>query len=835
MNKNAKHTILKEIVPRVQNGDLTLFLGAGFSIGTPAINKLGIPSTQELINRICDKAGFDETDKKSADLPTTFSVGSDEIEDFDNFLSANFTTAIPFEWQVSVFKYWWKSIFTTNIDNIPQKSLFILRNQKEEFPDYQYFNYLDKEPVEAFPTEPPIVTLHGSVERMVDGFVFDRISYAENTVNMRDWIRKSALHISHGHCLFVGSKFKESDIEAAIRERENLFRNEQTVNSNWMILNAVTSLERRAYKRRGIEVIEADAQEFFEFLFSNLSYMSPEKFIRRKAPYLKRVSDNKAADWFSSYMDNVTVCLSKATSKTGPFSRFYFGDAPSWFYISKDAHAQFPTAKKIEKEILDFEKTDNSVLLISVIGPLGSGKTTVCMDSIACISRTHSNTYMYSGLGGIDIEFVWKVIKDTKGLVTIFVDSASSHFYAINALIKRVDTRATSCKLCFVVEERQIQFVRNRHHFQDVRANCHKIINVDILTKEEAGILYDKSKLLGIEYEKLQDLDRNSAIALILDYENGYKGDLLTTLYDLSSQQSYKEKLAEEYSEIGDKEARKVFQTISLVTATRLFLPASYLAETHGVHINKIARILNVDLKGKVHLRESSMTVSARHHLISEFHIANNFKKADLKELIIQLMHCLSKKFEVEDIKKHPLSYEIYKKLLSFHYLTEVLFTGKIDYPLVDKIYSECQVLFSRDGIFWLQYGRFLSLDGRISEALYCLKRGLDLYDSFQIRHALGQLLLKKFRVEGCKNYEDYEEGLKILVNEIDARGTIDSYPFTALGNELVKIIGKASNNEEYMSKTKEIINRGLKHHKEDDYFMSMVKQYIRVSGETLH
>jgi len=48
-----------------------------------------------------------------ADLSTAFSVGKDGIDGFHDFLKQSFSTNSPFGWQVDIFKYWWRIIFST--------------------------------------------------------------------------------------------------------------------------------------------------------------------------------------------------------------------------------------------------------------------------------------------------------------------------------------------------------------------------------------------------------------------------------------------------------------------------------------------------------------------------------------------------------------------------------------------------------------------------------------------------------------------------------------------------------------------------------------------------
>lgn len=832
MNEEDKKLIAREITPLVQNGDLTLFLGAGISIDTPAINGLGIPSTPSLIKRICRAAGYGDEVAETADLPTAFGVGEDEIDNFENFLISNFTAKNVEPWQLKIFQNWWRAIFTTNIDTIPELCIDKNRSIRNDFPAYNVFNYDDREPVQSLPTSPPLVYLHGKVSSPSSGFIFDNVSYADHSVKQSDWLVKSALHISHGNCLFVGSKFKESDIETALRRRQSWDKG-QVDTKNWIVLRSFTELERNAYKKRGITPIEADAKEFFEFLLSNTSPLSRHKFIKKKAPFLSDSTDDKSVAWFTKNMSLVGEELERAAKKNSPFSLFYNGDMPNWFYMRNHVPAKLSASQNLVDEVIKFESSDEKGKIIAVLGPLASGKTTAAMLALSNIAGTHNNIYQFSGLDGIDIEATWSVVKDLKGLVVIFIDSSSGYFYAVNEIIERILDRPTSCKLCFVLEERTIHFERNKRHFTKIPGSIFTKIKVNNLDYSDAECLLDKTNELGISFEKLKNIERNAAIKKIVDFDNGYNGDLLATLYDLSYGKSYKEKLSEEFEEIEAGLARDIYETVSLVTASRLEIPINYLCEIYSISVDSLIGLIVSKLNDKLNRRGVSMTLTSRHHSIAQFHLENNFDKEGLTEKIIQLMRCVSTKFGIEDIKRHPISYKIYSKVLSYHYLTETLFKGSENYKYVHSIYSECQKYFPNDGIFWLQYGRFLERDKNISEALHCFRKGLALYDSFQLRHALGQLLLKKYRLDESPETSDFHEGVKLLQTEIESRGSSDAYPYTALGNELIKIYNKGRNQSESSVILREIINRGLKTHRADQYFATMVSRYIASVGDT--
>ena len=421
------------------------------------------------------------------------------------------------------------------------------------------------------------------------------------------------------------------------------------------------------------------------------------------------------------------------STKTGPYTRFYFGDIPDWFYISHNVPAMFSYVDKLITTVLSFKNSNDKANLIHIIGSVGSGKTTVALQALSILSRTQENIYNFIGVNGIHVEHLWSVIKDVKGLVVIYIDSAANHFYAVNNIIERALDSNTGCKICVITEDRSTQYyLNNRHLYQIPHKIIHKI-TLNTLDRDDASKLLEKADSLGVVYEKLKGLNNHKRIEKVISFDEGYKGDLLATLYDLSSGESYRDKLNDEYREILSPEAKSLYEMISLVTACKLPLPLNYLSDSENISVNTAMQYLKKDLDGKVHVREhgkSTIGITARHYTIAEFHLTKCFPK--------------------ERIKDH--------------------------------------ILYAHDGVFWLQYGRFLEKDKQIPEALHCFRRGLDLYDSFQIRHALGHLLLKKYRTEGMNDEQEYIEGIQWLEGEIKTR-TTDSYSYTTLCSELSKIL----------------------------------------------
>ncbi|MBL0284122.1 MAG: hypothetical protein IPQ01_09620 [Zoogloea sp.] len=193
------------------------------------------------------------------------------------------------------------------------------------------------------------------------------------------------------------------------------------------------------------------------------------------------------------------------------------------------------------------------------------------------------------------------------------------------------------------------------------------------------------------------------------------------------------------------------------------------------------------------------------------------------------ILEFLSRQFTVEDIKLHPLAYQIYKKIISFDFLHDKFFPEKSRKADAEKTYHEAQKMFGRDGSFGLHYGRFYRKIGGCCQCDRLLPTGLTFYDSYQTRHSLGTALLEKYIDDACTDNAIYTEGVEHLEHERSARGASDAYPTSTLCHLLIKVMRLTRKNSDVETRLKDCINYGLKHFKDDAFFEQVTREYFQV------
>ncbi|WP_460104722.1 hypothetical protein [Pseudomonas sp. S2_D10] len=99
--KSSDIEVIKNVIaPRVAQGDISLLLGAGFSIVNQTA-KGPLPGGDALRDLILAECG--KTAGKRTSLKDAYQLGSREIPNFANFLASCFMTTTALDWQKKYF------------------------------------------------------------------------------------------------------------------------------------------------------------------------------------------------------------------------------------------------------------------------------------------------------------------------------------------------------------------------------------------------------------------------------------------------------------------------------------------------------------------------------------------------------------------------------------------------------------------------------------------------------------------------------------------------------------------------------------------------------------
>ncbi len=824
MNDADRDEITLRIAPALAKGEISLLLGAGFSV----VNTGGyglLPSGEQLKERLLTACG--KTSGPKTTLKDAYVLARRSMQNFEEYFAKCFTVESVFPWQEKIFQYPWARIYTTNIDNVLDVAAEACKRAKRSAGDFRFFNYIDVGHVSATIGALPVVTIHGTCRILSDGFVFSSLEYARTSHRRLDWHNDLAARMIAGGVVVIGNQLDESDIDTYVSRREESYgTNSGAV--NWIVTPNPDPIKAENWRSSGFYVVDAYAEDFFNAIFSALAPLTVGDVVIKVVPTAKRaVTDIKAMTWFKGTFKLAFTEIEHAQKQNGLLKHFITGADPEWFYIVNHAHAQTEKSKSLLNEIASLMQANSTgVGLLHVIGPSGSGKSTAIKNALLDIVHTYKYVYEFSENQSIDKEYLRTII-DRFAEKSIFVFySASDYYFAVKEVANRPGAGDKPYCL-FVLEARTNDHNKSRRQLIASGVSP-RYIELGVLQSNDAVNIAKKIEDAGLSFMRFSEYPLNRRAQIILDKEKGYGGDLLSALYSLTTNENFEQKIFQDYHSADDGLQRDIVNLVSIFHSLGFSVPVDYVAGSLGEKVDEVTRCIIDELAGVVLIPEGTSVVKCRHRVIASYYFDNYIAGKGKVDMLGGTLEFLSRQFTVDDIKYQPLTFRIYRDLISFEFIYDRYFPAASRDTDCERLYHEAQKYFGRDGVFWLHFGRYYRKIDRFSAAIDCFRTGLYFYDSFQTRHSLGMTLVEKYIYDDAK-IEDYDEGIAILEKERTIRGVADAYPTTTMLTLLTRIVEIDAANQDARDRAKQCLNFGLKNFRDDEHFTRASGEYMRV------
>lgn len=824
MNSQTIHIIKNVISPVIQAGEATLLIGAEFAQRNPSYTSL-IPNSiglRDSLLEACGKRPGPRTTVKDA-----FAYAERELNNFEDFLKNCFRAKKTFTWQDQIFQYVWKRIYSTGVDDVLQTSYKKMKLAGRNSGEFSFVNYAQATYSTYSIGTIPVISIHGTVEEKNLGFIFSNSEYGPIArKKIMDCYNEVISQVMIGGIIVIGDSMEESDLEIQLSFlRRNSAPNEPS-RKNWLIISNPDDIKRENYAAAGFEVIDASPEEFFQTAFASIDPISFKELAQQELPLTKRNGGGiKPMIWFKNTFNSVISEIEKASSETGIVRNFITGSHPQWFFIENNAHAETPKIITLRKRIAALMAENQSgVGILNIVGPSGSGKTTAIRSSLKGLVTTYPYIYEYESGNEVDVDYLISILSNFSKKSIIVFYSAAAFYYTVNALASRLLENKYPYVL-FILEERTNTYRKNRHHLAD---NADSSIDFEFgrISFPDAKAIAEKIKGFGMIFSNFSEHSIDRQARIIMDSEQGYNGDLLPTLFSLTTHENFQDKISAEYRAIADLSAKEILDVIATINSLGFPIPMNYITGFLDITPNTLQHYLNHDLMEIVIPLRPKMEVMCRHRVIADFYFDQFVNGKGRVEIVVKMLEFLSRQFTIADIRLHPLAYEIYKKIISFGFLYEAYFPKDSRIKDTERTYHEAQKFFGLDGVFWLQFGRFYRKTRQLDNAIDCFRTGLTFYDSFQTRHSLGTVLLEKYIENNCTDLILYEEGIEILEKERIRRGPLDPYPTTTLCKLLLTIIKKKPTMTQAADLFLSTVNHGIKNFKDDTIFNKVIKEY---------
>lgn len=827
MSPEHASLVVEKICPLIASGEASLLLGAGFSYKNKTATG-ELPTGEGLRNMLLTACG--QVPRPSTTLRDAYAYAGRHLNNLNEYLTSIFTVDRVEPWQEKIFQYVWTRIYTTNIDNVLNVGYEKTRKTGKSAADFTILNYQDKGLVSQTLGSIPVITIHGTILQHDQGFIFSNTEYgAASSRKILDWHNDLAARMIAGGLIVIGNQLDESDFDTHLAARVSEYGEATSMARNWIVMPDPDPIKMDNYIAAGYTVIDATAKEFFELVYANVKPRTIGEHLAEKVPTSSRLlRSQQSMIWFKEAFNPVIDELAKARAEKGIFKHFITGTHPRWFFIEHEAYAETPKIRQLTSHISAMMKDGKDKYgILHVIGPSGSGKTTGIRAALRSLVNNYPYIYEYDSENGLNVDYLIRITQNFTEKAIIVFYNAASFYYSINALAAAMEASDTdSSFLLFVLEERTNTYRKNRHHLAD-SAESAKEFAFGKVSMGDARAIAQRLQAHGLVFEGFSDLPLDKQAGRILDSERGYRGDLLSTLFSLTTHENFENKLFKEYHSITDNQARSVLDIVAIMNTLGFSVPINYLSGFLDMDQKLVTQYLNSDLSDLAIPLPPRQHVACRHRVVADFYFKSCIAHSGRLDVVIGILEFLSRQFEIADIRFHPLAYEMYKNMISFTFLYGKFFPKESRVADTEATYHEAQRFYGRDGIFWLQFGLFYKETGQLDNAIDCFRTGISHFDSFQTQHSLGSTLLEKYIVEGAQDSDLFDEGVKILEQERIRRGPLDPYPTSTLCRQLGRIIQLNPSNTVAAKAFKNSLNYGLEHFRDDEKFAKILKSSV--------
>ncbi len=771
------------LISQLKKGNVVLFAGAGFAVGARNSEHKEPPLGSQLAELLCAECGWPHSGDE-------LSIVYDQAEKhlgtvaLRHFLERHYKDCIPGEWHLLIPKICWSRIFTTNIDDVIERSYTRTPGQQAldsiTCPNPFVMPDLFMERVSG-------VHLHGSVLDSSKRPTFTLEDFARVAVTPNPWYQALMDDMQAKSVLFVGTRLTEPPFHYYLALRsERAPGGKDSRAKGFLVSPNITPVRRRQLLDQNIVPIAATAEEFFMALSQSFTGGFPQRTEVLRALYPHQIDalereDLKTPRELLRQFDFIVP--SNLPQPASGRSLFYLGAEPTWSDIHNNVDAHRDIHDRFRATILE---AGNGLRCHILAGYAGSGKSAVLMRSAYDATIAGKSVYYFKGEQLLDPS-PFLALAESLGdnEVYIFIDNATRHFRVVGGLVQET---LKDKSVVFVLADRSHNCIPKLPLLEVARPT---VTEMPELTRTDTERILDKLHaygFLGILREKPRQVQISAFLV------RAHK-QLLVALREATSGKGFDAILASEYDELANDQARLAYVMASLVAmhgvpgVRRRYL----LAALDGTDVER-ARILNDMLRDVVVPRgRDADLLTPRHRVIGRF-VAIEVAPLEVRiEAMRRLLIQLSSGISPDSIRRRSPEFLAYRGMINYDGMSE---TFGHAYEVIRQMYEDVRPYYDSDFLFWLQYGRAELEQGNFDLAKNYLDQSLAIRaDSHQTLHYMGVLLLK--RAYSLWPYgeaiNDAHQGERLLRGQIELRGDSDPYPYAALLVHKLRFLERAT------------------------------------------
>lgn len=619
---------IDEFLRRIRPAECVLLFGSGSSIPSNA------PSVADLQGRFETEFGVPALGYSLAEQSSIIEVNIKERALLISALRTAFKGVTPAGGILNLPLYEWRSIFTTNYDNIIEAVY-----KRRARPLRLYHSDFDFA-LRGDPAATKLFKLHGTIDHDVSDGHNSRIILTQSDYDKTHDYREKLYQrldsdIADAHLVIIGHSLADRHIADLV---DRAIANNQKVGQGGRIsLFMYTPDEGRAalYEARGLEVCFGGLDDFFAGMAERVSAPPPPTQSEDPLDHVPALRP-------------VTVDVSHAVARKANVGQMFNGSPATY----GDVAAGNTFAREITTKIVDqFDKPEKPFAIL--LGASGVGKTTAARQVLHQLSQKGYSTWEHK----IDLPLnhrrwrdVAKLLADKGRKGVLFVDEAHAELQEVNDLADALDAeRFGSLK---------ILLVSPKHQWQP---------RVKAPALYRAAAEHHLSRVTNKEIDRLLDLlesnreVRNLVESAFVGFNRAERrrrlterceADMFVCLRHIFSSESFDDILLREYAAL-DQVPRDIYREVTAMESAGVRVHRQLVMRLLNIPATSIpdvlGRLTDIITEETVDEREGIFAWRGRHKVISDIIASHKYHGSqERRRLFNNIIEALNPTYDIE-------------------------------------------------------------------------------------------------------------------------------------------------------------------------------------------
>jgi hypothetical protein len=601
--------LIRELVP----SRTILFFGAGSSLPSNA------PTPQKIIDHFSQRFSIESDGFSLSEFSEIIEKRTGDRRRLITELRSMFNGLRPTSGLLNVPLYDWKSIYTTNYDNLIEQSYQRKGRSVGVFSSNFDFGNISRV------ADTRLYKLHGTLDKDIAFGDASRIILTESDYQQALEFREHLFNalkgdLAEAHLVIIGSSLSDEGIKSLIRQAIQLNTKTYAGGRISLLMYKRDDVRADLYRGQGISVIFAGIDEFF----AELTKKSP-------GPLFDYEPTDSIIEQFPKIIPTIIDIKHQIDTGISDVSRMFNGWPASYIDIVKSLTFQRSVSRKINEYILS-----NTGICVTIVGASGVGKTTAARQSIVAMAKHGYICWEHKEDFTLDPSAWFSVAQSLEATGRngiLFVDEAHVHIREINELVDKIVSAQYRCLVLVLAS------TRNQWKPRIKTPNVYKNGKLFVLSKIEIEEI-DKLLLLVEENQELSRVvEKNfsgfSKAERRRRLIDRCESDMFVCMRNIFASESFDNIILREFAELSPTH-QDVYRLVAAL-------------ENAGVKVHRqlVIRLLNIPMNSIAALLENmtdiinEYTISSRQHIygwrgrhpvISS--IISKYKYSDLQKII---------------------------------------------------------------------------------------------------------------------------------------------------------------------------------------------------------